>query len=127
MFYRRIAITSVLLFLIGLTGLAYVIFNTLPTLGPRWLFFFFLMIGVSGLAMPIAAFLNYRFQGDNGVDTMDIIRESVLVGACVDLLVWLQMGQELTGTSAMIIVVGFILIEILIRVIEHSRWKPNKE
>lgn len=127
MFYRRIAITSVLLFLIGLTGLAYVIFNTLPTLGPRWLFFFFLMIGVSGLAMPIAAFLNYRFQGDNGVDTMDIIRESVLVGVCVDLLVWLQMGQELTGTSAMIIVVGFILIEILIRVIEHSRWKPNKE
>ena len=127
MFYRRIAITSVLLFLVGLTGLAYVIFNTLPTLGPRWLFFFFLMIGVSGLAMPIAAFLNYRFQGDKGVDTMDIIRESVLVGACVDLLVWLQMGQELTGTSAMIIVVGFILIEILIRVIEHSRWKPNKE
>jgi len=126
-FYRRIAITSVLLFLVGLTGLAYVIFNTLPTLGPRWLFFFFLMIGVSGLAMPIAAFLNYRFQGDKGVDTMDIIRESVLVGACVDLLVWLQMGQELTGTSAMIIVVGFILIEILIRVIEHSRWKPNKE
>ena len=127
MFYRRVAITSVLLFLIGLTGLAYVIFNTLPTLGPRWLFFFFLMIGASGLAMPIAAFLNYRFQGDNGIDTMDIIRESVLVGACVDLLVWLQMGQELTGTSAMIIVVGFILIEILIRVIEHSRWKPNKE
>ena len=127
MFYRRVAITSVLLFLIGLTGLAYVIFNTLPTLGPRWLFFFFLMIGASGLAMPIAAFLNYRFQGDNGIDTMDIIRESVLVGACVDLLIWLQMGQELTGTSAMIIVVGFILIEILIRVIEHSRWKPNKE
>jgi hypothetical protein len=124
-FYRRIAITSVLLILVGLTGLAYVIINTLPTLGPRWLFFFFLLIAVSGLAMPIVAFLNYRFQGNTRVDEMDIIRESILVGACADLLAWLKMGQELTPTAAMIIVVGFILIELLIRVIEHSRWKPN--
>ena len=127
MFYRRIAITSVLLFLVGLTGLGYVIANTLPTLGPRWLFFFLLLIAVSGLAMPIAAFLNHRFQGSSGVDATDIVREAVLVGICADLLVWLQMGQELTTTSALIIVVGFALIELLIRVIEHSRWKPNKE
>lgn len=125
MFYRRIAITSVLLFLVGLTGFVYIFFNTLPTLGPRWLFFFFLLIGVSGLAMPVAAFLNYRFQGDRKVEASDIVREAVLAGVCVDLLVWLQMGKELSSASALIILVGFILIELLIRVIEHSRWKPK--
>ncbi len=125
MFYRRIAITSILLFLVGLTGFVYVFFNTLPTLGPRWLFFFFLLIGVSGLAMPVAAFLNYRFQGERKVEASDIVREAVLVGVCVDLLVWLQMGKELTSGSTLIIVVGFVLIELLIRVIEHSRWKPK--
>lgn len=125
MFYRRIAITSVLLILVGAAGIAFVVINTLPTLGPRWLFFFFLLIGASGLAMPAAAFLNHRFQGERGVEAGDIVREALLAGVCVDLLVWLQMGEQLTTGATLIILVGFILIELLIRVIEHARWKPK--
>ena len=125
MYYRRVAIASLLLILIGLVGVIYVVLNTLPTLGPRWLFFFFFLIGVTGLALPVVAFLNFRFQGDSPVEGSVIVREALFFGIAADLMAWLQMGQELTITSGMIIATGFILIEILLRVSEHSRWKPK--
>lgn len=125
MFYRRIAITSLLLVIIGLAGLSFILLNTLPTLGPRWLFFFFLLIGVSGLAMPVVAFLNYRFRGNFPVEGPAIVREALFIGIWADLLAWLQMGGELTPTSGLIITTGFILIEALLRVGDRSHWKPK--
>jgi hypothetical protein len=122
---RKVILVSFFLIVIGGGGLAYLFWMTLPTLGPRWLFFFFLLITVSGLALPISAFLNYRFQKGAVIQGNVIIREAVFCGICVDLLAWLQMGRELTGPMALIIIVGFILIEILLRVSERSRWKPN--
>ncbi len=53
-----------MLSLIGWGGLVYIIIYTLPTLGPRWLFFFFLVLGMSGTSMPLVAFLHLRFPGD---------------------------------------------------------------
>lgn len=122
---RRIAFTSVLLVLSGAGGLAYIFLRTLPTLGPRWLFFFFLLIAVSGLALPILAFLNYRFQGEAPVESNVIVREAIFCGICADLLAWLQLGRELTVTTGVIVAAGFILIEILLRISERSRWKPG--
>jgi hypothetical protein len=124
---RKITIASLFLILFGGGGLAYVFFQTLPTLGPRWLFFFFFLIGVSGLALPVTAFLNYRFQGEMQVEPHVIIREAIFFGIGADLLAWLQLGRELTATIGVIIATGLVLIEVLLRVSERSRWKPRGE
>lgn len=123
--FRRIILTSFILVLIGGAGLAYIFFQTLPTLGPRWLFYFFLLTGVSGMALPITAFLNYRFQGNTPPEANVFIREAIFCGICVDLLAWLQLGRELTVSTGVIIASGFIVIEVLLRVSERSRFKPG--
>ncbi len=51
-----------ILILLGGGGLALVTLFTLPTLGPRWLFFFFLVLLASGIALPIAYLLNCALQ-----------------------------------------------------------------
>ena len=123
--FRKVFLASILLVTAGGGGLAFLFIRTLPTLGPRWLFFFLLLVAVSGLALPFFALLNYRFQGEGALQASVVIREAVLCGICVDILAWLQIGRELTGPMALIIVVGFVLIEILLRVSERSRWKPS--
>ena len=123
--FRKVFLASILLVTVGGGGLAFLFIRTLPTLGPRWLFFFFLLIAVSGLALPFSALLNYRFQREGALQANVVIREAVFCGICVDILAWLQLGRELTGPMTLIIVVGFILIEILLRISEHSRWKPS--
>ena len=124
--YRKIALTSLILLLIGVGGLLYIFHQTLPTLGPRWLFFFFFLTAVSGLVLPVTAFLNQRFSGGMPVEPHVVIRQAVLCGVCADLLAWMQLGRELTLTTGLIIVAGFALIEILLRVGERSRWKPKE-
>ncbi len=123
--YRNIIISSILLILIGAGGLAYLFLETQPTLGPRWFFFFCLFLLVSGLVLPFVAFLNVRFQGDRPAESHVIVREAILMGILVDLLAWLQMGRELTSTNGLLIAAAVILIEVLLRVSERSRWRPK--
>jgi hypothetical protein len=42
------------LLIIGWGGFAIVLRFTVPTLAPRWFFFFFLVIGLTGLGIPSA-------------------------------------------------------------------------
>ncbi len=123
--YRKIIISSLVLIVTGVGGLAYLFLETQPTLGPRWFFFFFLFIAVSGLALPFVAFLNVRFQGDRTAEAQVIVREAIFLGILVDLLAWLQMGRELTSTNGLLIAAAFILIEALLRISERGRWKPK--
>ena len=123
--FRKHLIISLILCAVGLVGLFVVFSKTLPTWGPRWLFFFFLLISLSGLVLPLIAFLNMRFQGERPVENRVVIREAILFGILGDLLAWLHMGRELTLPIALIITVGFILIEFLLRLSERSRWKPT--
>jgi len=70
-----------ILILLGGGGLALVTLFTLPTLGPRWLFFFFLVLLASGIALPIAYLLNLRFASKHPVDQPVIIREALLAAS----------------------------------------------
>jgi hypothetical protein len=51
-----------ILAILGWGGLFLLIFYTLPTVGPRWLFFFLLVLAPHRHRPPAAAFLNHRFS-----------------------------------------------------------------
>lgn len=110
----------------GWGGLYGLLFYSLPTLGPRWLAFFFLTLALAGTALPIAAFLNRRFPGEVPADGGTILRQALWVSLYGNILVWLQLGRVLNSSLAGFLAVGFILIEFTIRLRERSRWEPNE-
>jgi hypothetical protein len=115
---------SLILCLIGWGGLVYLIVATLPTLGPRWLFFFLITLALSGTALPVTYFFNRRFPTDPPVEANVILREAMWVGIYGALLAWLQMGRVLTSGLMFILAVGMILAEFLLRLGERSQWTP---
>ena len=123
--FSAILITSLVLFAVGAIGLV-ILFNlTVPTLGPRWLMFFLLTLAVSGLALPAAYFLNVRFPSTPPADAGVLLREAIFMAIYVDLIVWLQFGKVLNFAIGLFVLVGFALIEFLLRWRERSRFSPD--
>ena len=122
---RSILPAAILLALIGWVGLIYLIIFTLPTLGPRWLFFCFGVMAITGLALPIVTFLNIRFPTDPPASRKIIVREASMAGVCFAMLAWFQLGRTLTLPLGLILAAGFALVEGLIRMREKSRWNPD--
>ena len=118
---------SILLALIGWGGLVYLISETLPYLGQRWLFYVFLVLALSGTAMPVIYFLNRRFPANPPVDGAVVVREAIWVGVYGSLLAWLQLGRVLTPGLAVVLMVGLVLAEFLLRMGEGSVWKPTPD
>ncbi len=125
-FLRTFLPLSIVLTIIGWGGLLILIDSTLPTLGPRWLFFFLGVLALSGPALPIVYFLNLRFPSDPPVQEMVILRQALWVGVFGSTIAWLQLGRILTMGLALILAGVFVLIEFLLRLFERSRWNPNK-
>jgi hypothetical protein len=117
---------SILLTVTGWLGLWLVIRGTVPTLGPRWLFFFLGVFALTGPALPVVYFLNKRFPSDPPVNGMVILRQALWVGVFGSTVAWLQLGRVLTTGLALILAGVFVLIEFLLRLFERSRWKPNR-
>ncbi len=110
----------------GFLGLVILIFATLPTLGPRWFFFFFLTLLAIGVSLPLIHFLHRRFPSDPQVNTGILLRQAIWVGVYTDLLVWLQLGRALDTARAVFIAIGLIVIEFLLRMRERSEFQPPK-
>jgi hypothetical protein len=89
------------------------------------LFFFFLVLGLSGTSMPAVAFLNLRFPSEPPVEPGVIVRQSTWVGIYGGLLAWLQLGRVLDTSKAVFLAAGFILIEFLLRLRERSLFNPE--
>lgn len=117
---------SLVLCLIGWGGLVVLIYISLPTLAPRWLFFFLLTLAMSGIGLPIVYFLNRRFPASPPVASGVVLREGMWFGVYGSLLSWLQMGRVLTPGLAMVLAVGLILVEFLLRLSEHSQWPTSR-
>jgi len=115
---------ALLLMIIGWGGLVLVISQSLPTLGPRWLFFFFSVLAVTGTFLPFTAYLNRRFPATPAVSESAVLREALLVGIFVTTLSWMQLNRALTVPIALILAIGFMLLDWLIRMREQSRWEP---
>lgn len=122
---RLVLPASILLTLTGSGGIAWLLIATRPTLGPRWLFFFFGVLLTIGAALPLAAFLNQRFDSAHPVDLPILFRQSLWAALYLSALAWLQLGRVLTPAIAFLLLFGFILIEFLLRIREHSQWKPQ--
>ncbi len=125
-FLRRILPLSIVLTVVGWIGLLLVIRTTVPTLGPRWLFFFLVVLALTGPALPLVYFLNQRFPSDPPVDDGVILRQALWVGVFGSTVAWLQLGRMLTTGLALILAGVFVLIEFLLRLFERSRWDPNR-
>jgi len=115
---------ALILSVAGWGGLAYLIFFTLPTLGPRWLFFFLSVLAATGFALPLMAFLNRRFPSQPPVTMGVVVREALWVGIYFPTLAWLKIGRVLIPSLAVLLAVGLVIIETLLRLREKSQWKP---
>lgn len=117
---------SLVLIAVGWGGLAYIILMELPTLAPRWLFFFFLTLALTGTALPVVYFLNRRFPTEPPPDGSVLMREAMWLGIYGSLLAWLQLGRVMTSGLAVVLATGMILVEFLLRLAERSRWSPTE-
>jgi hypothetical protein len=116
--------TAIILGILGWGGLFLLIQNTIPTVGPRWLFFFLGVLALTGTALPVVAFLNRRFPTIPPATPGIIIREAIWVGLYGITVAWLQLGRVLNLALAVLLAAGFIAIEILVRLRERSQWNP---
>jgi hypothetical protein len=111
-------------FIVGWGGLIVLIITTLPTVGPRWLFFFLSVMAITGTMLPIVAFLNRRFPSRPPPTAMVVVRQSLWFAIYGATLIWLQMGRVLNPALAILLAIGLALIEFLLRLSEKSQWKP---
>jgi len=116
--------TTIILVILGWGGLFLLFQRTMPTVGPRWLFFFLWVLALTGTALPGVAFLNRRFPTVPPATPGIIIREAIWVGLYGATLAWLQLGRVLNLALAVLLASGFIAIEILVRMRERSQWEP---
>jgi hypothetical protein len=116
---------SILLIVAGLGGFGWVVLYTEPSGGTRWLFFFTSVLGVTGLALPMMAFFNRRFPSIPPPTSFVILRQAIWVGIYLPTLAWLRIGRAVTPSLAVLLAVGLIIIEWLLRVGERSQWKPG--
>lgn len=124
--YRGLLPTALLLIGIGWTGLYLLMATTLPTVGPRWLFFFLLTIAVTGTALPFIWLLHRRFAADPPAPAVVLVRQALWVALLVALLVWLQINRALTLSLAILIGLGFIVLEWFLRLLDRSLWRPGR-
>ena len=115
---------AIILAILGWGGLYFLLNLTIPTVGPRWLFFFLSVLALTGTTLPVIAFLNQRFPTNPPVSTGVIVREAIWVGIYFPMLAWLQLGQVLTPALSLLLAVGLLAIEVLLRLRERSQWKP---
>lgn len=115
---------AIILGIFGWGGLGLVVYFTPPTVGPRWLFFFFSVLAVTSISLPLAAFLNLRFSSTPPASSGVILRQALWVGIYLPTLAWLLAGGVLNLSSGLLLAVGLVLIELLLRLREKSQWKP---
>jgi hypothetical protein len=113
------------LMLCGWVGLFSLVFYTLPTVGPRWLFFFLCVLALTGTALPVVAFINRRFPSLPPPTHGIIVRQSLWFAIYASTLIWLQIGRVFSITLAILLAIGLVIIEFLLRMSERSQWKPS--
>ena len=123
--FGKILISSIFLTIFGGGGLTFIFMFFEPTLGPRWMFFFFLTIIGAGIALPISYLIQRRFA-NQVIPGKVLIREAILFGVFLALTAWLQLGRILTNLIIVIIAIGFILLEMLLRMAEKATFKADE-
>jgi len=105
--------------------LAFIFIFSEPTLGPRWMFFFFLTIIGAGITLPFSYLIQRRFA-NRVVPGKVLIREAIFFGIFFALIAWLQLGRILTNMTVLIMAIGFVLLEMLLRMAENATFKADE-
>ena len=121
---RKFLTSAVLFIILGWGGLYLLLTYTTPSGGARWAFFFAGVLAFTGTALPLVAFLNRRFPSIPPPSTTVVLRQALWIGIYFPTLVWLQIGRVLNPFIALLLAVGFALIEWLLRMRERSQWQP---
>ena len=74
--------------------------------------------------MPASFFIQRRFA-TRKVPGKVFVREGLLFGVFLSLLAWLQLGRILTNLIIIIIAVGFLVLEMLLRMAEKATFKAE--
>jgi hypothetical protein len=114
---------TMILGMIGYGGLIFLILERQPTLGPRWLFFFFAMFAGTGTALPVVAYLNYFFPAKAPATQKIILRQATWFGMYLCVILWLAVGRVLSIQLATVIFVGMLIFEFVLRLREIAAWK----
>jgi hypothetical protein len=115
---------AILMMLSGWAGLAAILLATDPTAPYRWLFFFAAVIALTGTFLPLVAYLNRRFPSTPPPSSGAVLRQAIWFGVYFATLAWFQIGRVLNPGLALLLAVGLVLIEALLRLRERSQWKP---
>jgi len=110
----------------GWTALIYLMADTAPTIGNRWLFYVLVILTLTGSVMPALAFINKIIQLKKPVSFETIIREAMMIGVYGAILLWLNKGQVLSSGLALVLALGLLSAEFLIRLRNHSKWRPGE-
>jgi hypothetical protein len=121
--YQSLIIAAIIMAVVGWVGLIILLFTTLPTVGPRWLFFFLSTLAITGTALPFVWLLHRRFSNNGYAPSSTLLREALLFTLYVEVLIWLQFNRSLSLSLAILFALSLIGIEYLLRILERSRWR----
>lgn len=124
--FRPFLVAAALLFLLGAGLFALAVISLAPTIWARWLFFFGGTLALTGLALPVAWFLNLRFPSKPPAGTRVIVRQAAWVGVYGGLLAWLQQERLVSLGILAGLGLGLFVIEYLLRMRERSLWRPPR-
>jgi hypothetical protein len=121
--FRAFLPTIVVLILIGWGGMIILLNATEPTLWPRWLFFLLVVVAFTGTTLPATVYLNHRFPSRPQANAKVMVRQALWVGIFAATMAWLNYGQVISFSLAVIFLVGFAAIEVFLRLWERSQWR----
>ena len=122
--FKPFGLSSLVLMLIGWSGLYFLITQTLPYVWSRWGFFVLTLMAITGTALPIVYFLHRRFPSEKPAEANVIVRQAMWFGVYTATLAWLQLGRLVTVYVILGLAGGLLAIEFLMRLREKSHWKP---
>ncbi|MBI3152083.1 MAG: hypothetical protein HYZ21_08125 [Chloroflexi bacterium] len=118
--FRTYLSSAILLILIGWGGLFGTLYFSLPFVWSRWAFFVFVIMGLTGIALPVVFYFHKRFPDESPVEANVIIRQSLWVGVYGATLAWLQLGRLVTLYVILGLAGGLIAAEYFIRIREKA-------
>ena len=77
------------------------------------------LVAATGIALPIAYFLNWRFgksQGGSNPHFLVVLRQAMWIGFWVSFCMWLQMNRMLGIAVAILLAGVLILLELLLQI-----------
>jgi len=118
--FRNYQLSAIMLILIGWSGLFTVVYFSLPFVWARWGFFVFVIMALTGIALPVVYFLHRRFPTEPLAESNVIVRQALWVGVYGATLAWLQLGRLVSLYVILGLAGGLIAAEYFIRIREKA-------